>query len=200
MKTGYNLPKLIMILVAIPLASTAQTTSGFFGTSAVVPNDNLKKYSKVGIGASFLFEVAFHPRFSAYGSFALISFSRRNYPMSTPPYGIDAFSAESVPIQFGGKYYLSEFVKHKGRFFVAAEVGASIFTIKNTYNGTTKQTTETNPSFAPAFGYRLNRLELSVRQQYVFGSTTTYNYWDFRIGLTIPHFSLAYGAHAPQKD
>jgi hypothetical protein len=201
MKTDNNLPKLILLVLAIPLLANGQATSGFFGTSAVVPNDQLKKYSKAGLGANFSFEVAFHPRFSAFGSIGLVSFSRRNYPMSTAPYGMNAFSAECVPIQAGGKYFLSESMKHKGRFFVAAELGVSIFTIKNTYNGATISTTDTNPSFAPAVGFRLSRLELSFRQQYIFSGTSgTYNYWDFRIGLTIPHFSFAYGAHAPTKE
>jgi hypothetical protein len=201
MNTADKLPKLILLLMTIPLSVSGQSTSGFFGTSVVVPNDYLKKFGKVGLGASFSFEVAFHPRFSAYGSFGFVAFSRRSYPMTTAPYGSNNFTVESVPIQFGAKYFLSDLVKQKGRFFLAAEAGASIFTVKNTYNGTPKSTIETNPSFALGIGYRLNRLEGSIRQQYIFGSNSTaYNYWDFRIGLTIPHFSLAYGAHAPGKD
>ena len=192
----------VLILFLLPMSVIGQGISAFFGTSVVLPNDQLRTYSKPGVGASFSFEVPITRRLSAYASFGLVSFGKRYYPLNSTPFGTSAFNADAAPLQAGARYYLSNPSKFLGRFFVSTEIGATIFSLKSTLNGVTSSSTEARPSFAPGAGYRFRRLfEVSVRPQFLLSTdqSTTFNYWDFRIGLTIPHFSLAYGALAPQS-
>lgn len=136
--------------------------------------------AKTGWGGTFRYERALMPRLNATATMSLVLFGRRS--ISSPSVTLTT-KYTMVPIQVGLKYFLVQPNPTKG-LFVNGELGVHRINTKGTFNGADVPIdADTNFSYSLGIGYRIRRVELSYKRQFVSGHDITLNYSDFRLSL-----------------
>jgi len=163
-------------------SANAQESFGSAGLEVAIPlGDFSDSGANFGIGGSGTFEIGLSENFAALAHAGVVFYATDDIETVT---GIDQnfmpiieevdYSVTQIPLQVGGRYYLSE---QKEGLFLSALLGVHItsFSIED------ESDSNTDFSFAPELGYFLNEMiSVGLRYQIVSGEDANADYLGIR--------------------
>lgn len=174
----------ICILILIAARAHAQNNLFSLGVDVNIPQDVLTTLAKTGWGTSFRYERILKPRLNATATASLIFFAKKSVSQ-TKAQIVATTKSTMIPVQAGLKYYI--FQSHNGNgLFLTGETGIHIMMAKGTINGSDVPiNTETHFSYSAGIGYRLRKVELAFRQQFISVSGDTFTYSNIRLSVLL---------------
>jgi Outer membrane protein beta-barrel domain len=180
--------KVLLSLAAVAVAGglMAQENRASLGLEVALPMGTFGTGSGIGFGGSAGYEIPVGDNLGALAQVGFLSFSGKD--QSVLGVTVKGASTTMIPIQIGGKYYLTD---NQEGFYLGALLGvhmvsSTIPATSTTYFGVTVTTPEvkansTGFSFAPMVGYMVSEnIDLGVRYQIVSASGGSSSYLGLR--------------------
>ncbi|MCH2214288.1 MAG: porin family protein [Flavobacteriales bacterium] len=158
---------LLMLVAAFTFAANnanAQESFGSAGLEIALPIGDFGDAANLGIGGSGNFEIGLSDQFAVLAHAGVLFYSVDDIEILGTT--IET-SITQIPLQVGGRYYLSE---QKEGLFLSGLVGVHI----NSTSANDESDSTTDLSFAPEVGFFLNEnISLSLRYQFITSEVET---------------------------